>query len=345
MTTTLYTTLRGDDEPVEELPAEIISYGFRLNRPGSINFSLSLDHEKCRRDVIWPGVHEAVVDRGGQVVWRGPVLTASETDEEDNRTVEFGGEGLFAYTRRMFLTETIDHTAETGDGAKDLAVIARELIDHHQDKAAGDFGIDTSGSETTRLHEHVYYSWERKNIFEAIVQLAERDDGFDFTVDAESRRFVAHYPQQGTRFPDLIWEDGIRKFTRGVDATSQASQILGVGEGEGKKMLARNRQDSSAVSEYGLTQAVYTNKDVKQADTLDDHVRRELSLMRNPAQTVGVTIGTGHFNPFAVPLGVEGKLKYESSYDPVNEFRRMVGFDVVWEEGDERSILYLEELT
>lgn len=341
--TVLYTTLRGDDEPIEELPAEIITYGYRLNRPGSIKFALSLDHEKCRRDVIWPGIHEAVVKRNKQVAWRGPVLTARE--DEERGMVEFGGEGLFAHCRKMHVTSTIDHTDETGDGAKDLAVIARELIDHHQSKAGGDFGIDTSGSETTRPHEHVYYSWQQKNIYEAIIQLAERNDGFDFEVDHETRRFIAHYPRQGTRQPDLIWEDGIRKFTRDLDATTQASQVLGIGAGEREDTLLRSRQDSTAVAEYGLTQSVYTNKDVNRAQSLDDHVRRELSLMANPAETVGVTIGTDHFNPFSVQMGVEGRLKYDSKYDPVNEFRRLVGFDIVWEEGDERTVLFLQELT
>ena len=341
--TVLYTTLRGDDEPVEELPAAIISYGYRLNRPGSLSFSLALDHPFCTRSIVGPGVHEAVVSRNKAIVWRGPILTANETDTKQKREVTFGAEGLYAYTRRMHVTTTIDHTSE-GAGPSDLAVIARALIDHHQNKGGGDFGIDTSGSETTRNGERVYYSWERKNIYEALHQLSNVDDGFDFAIDPASRRFIAYYPQQGTRQNDLIWEDGIRGFTRTIDASAQASQMLGVGEGEGEDTLLRTRQDSGAVAQYGLTNSVYVNKDVKQGSTLVDHVRRELALTANPAQTVGVTIGTSHFNPFTHGVGVEGRLVYPSSYDPVSAFRRLVGFDVVWNSGDEQAVLYLEEL-
>lgn len=336
--TTLYTTLIGDDEPIEELPADIISYGYRLNRPGAIRFDLSLDHEFCNSDVVAPGVHEAVVVRNRAVVWRGPVLTAQETDTDTERKVSFGGEGLFAYMRRWFLTSTISVTNT------DLAAIARSLIDHHQDKAGGDFGLDTSGSEATRNGDRTYYGWERKNIYDAICQLAEVDNGFDFHIDPETRRFVAHYPMQGGRKPDLVWADGIRSFGRSIDATVQASQVLGVGEGEGEDMLLRNRQGGGAVAQYGLTQAVFTNKDVKEPQTLIDQVVREQARSSQPAQTVAVTIGTDTYNPFSFGLGVEGRLVYPSSYHPVNEFRRLVGFDVVWEQGDERAVLHLQEV-
>src|SRR5690606_38127798 len=43
--TKLLTVPIGGGEPIAELPAEIIKYGYRLNRPGPIEFRLSLDHE------------------------------------------------------------------------------------------------------------------------------------------------------------------------------------------------------------------------------------------------------------------------------------------------------------
>jgi hypothetical protein len=38
---------------------------------------------------------------------------------------------------------------------------------------------------------------------------------------------------------------------------------------------------------------------------------------------------------------VEGRLKYDSPYRPVNEFRRLVGVDIQWQNGDERAALFL----
>ena len=328
--TVVYTTLIGDDEPIEELPADIIDYGFRLNRPGHLHFTLPVDHPKCRSSIIWPGVHEAVVTRNRQVVWRGPVLTARETE----RTVEFGCEGLLAYLRRWYVTDTLTYTD------KDLAVIARALIDHHQGKAGGDFGIDTTGTETTRTATRTYFGYELKNVYDAVIELAEVDDGFDFEISPETRRFIAHYPQAGTRTPNLLWEDGILRFARDVDATGQASQILAVGEGEGDSMLRISRQSSSAVASYGLTQAIHTAKTVSLAATLLDHAAGQLTRFAEPSQTVTVTVG----GDVACVLGDEGRLVYPSAYEAVSEYRRLVGLDVTWERGTEHTTLQLEPI-
>lgn len=328
--TTLYTTLRGDDEPVEELPAEIITYGYRLNRPGSISFALSLDHPKCARSVIWPGLHEVVVERNKQVVWRGPVLTADETDEAGNRMVDFGGEGLLHYPSRWF------RTADRTFTSTDQFTIARTLIDEHPDK----FGIDTSGADTSGITRDRTYV-RGKNIGEALLELAEVRDGFDFQINPDTRLLEMFHPQQGARLPDLVIEDGIRSYSRTVDSTSQASQIIGLGEGEGEDQVFLVRQDSTAVSEFGLTQEVFDNQEISRQSTLDDHVRRELAYLKSPTQDLQITVGTDTFNPFSVQLGVEGRVKYASSYDEVNEVRRLVGFDIRWESGDERAVLSL----
>ncbi|MFA5636431.1 MAG: hypothetical protein WC977_11090 [Anaerovoracaceae bacterium] len=333
--TVVYTTLIGGDEPIEELPAEIISYGFRLNRPGHIRFALSVDHPKCRRDVIWPGTHEAVVVRNRQIVWRGPILAAREGE----RFVEFAGEGLLAYLKRWYVTSDLDYSAGV-----DIVTIARNLIDHHQDKAGGDFGIDTSGSETSRTHQHTYYADELKNVYEAVIELAERDNGFDFRIDPETRRFIPSYPRAGMRKPDLLWEDGIRGFTRDIDTNAQASQILAVGEGEGDSMLRTARQSSSAVAEFGLTQSVYTNKSVSRFDTLIQHADRQLQTLRSPRQQVQVTVGPDNPTVFSYRIGDEGRLVYDSPYDSVSEYRRLVGFDITWTEGIEQVTLYLEPI-
>lgn len=334
MTTVLYTTLIGDDEPVEELPAEIISYGFRLNRPGSISFSLSLDHEKCRRDVIWPGIHEAVVERNRQVVWRGPVLTANETDDAGNRTVEFGGEGLLHYPNRWFLTQDRSFTST------EQFTIARTLVDEHQAKGGGDFGIDTSGADTSGITRDISYV-RGKNIGEALTELADRVNGFDYRVNPEDRLLEFFYPQQGARLPDLIVEDGIRSFSRSIDSTSQASQVLGLGEGEGEDQVFVPRQSALAVSEYNLTQMVYDNQEISVSSTLRDHVDWQLGYHADPVQDLSITVGTDHFNPFAVQLGVELRVKYASSYDEVSEVRRLTSFDVQWNDGDEQVRLGL----
>jgi hypothetical protein len=328
--TVVYTTLKGDTEPVQELPVELIRYGYRQSRPGSISFKLAIDHEKCTSTNIEEGKHEVVVERNKALVWAGPVWTSNEGDTE----VEFGGEGLLSYLDQWVLTAPLTFTQD------DQFTIARALLDHHLDKAGAGFSIDTSAVTTSGVLRDRSYA-AGQNIKQALEQLSEVEDGFDFAINPATREFELFYPRQGTRQPDLVIEDGIRKFSRSGDAKAQASQVVGLGLGEGDDQVKLNRQDSSAVAEYKLTQRVFSDSKISNVATLEGHVLDELAYYKTPPQTVGVTIGTAEYNPFQHPLGVEGRLKYASPYRPVNEFRRLIGFDIVWEQGDERAVLFL----
>lgn len=337
--TKLHTEPIGGGEPIAELPAEIISYGYRLNRPGSISFRLALDHPLCTRDNVGDQT-EAVVTRNKAVVWRGPIDTPNETDEKGNRTVEFGGEGLESYARQWHVTSTLTYADV------DQLTIARGLVAHHQGKAGGDFGIDTSAVNLSGVtRDRTYLGFELKNVYEALVELAEVDDGFDWHINPADRELVLHYPRRGSRKPDLIWDERtIRKFGRTIDRKAQASQVLGVGAGEGDDMLRRSFQDASAVAEHKLTQRIYTNKDVSVQATLDGHVRRELSLTARPPEQFSITVGTTDPPIFSYQLGDEGQLRWPSPYDPVNRFMRLVGFDVTWTQGEEQAVLHLQEV-
>lgn len=337
--TRLHTEPIGGGEPIAELPAEIIEYSYRLNRPGAISFRLALDHPLCTRANVGDQT-EAVITRNKAVVWRGPVDTPSETDETGNRFVDFGGEGLESYLKQWHVTTTLTHAAV------DQFTIARGLVAHHQGKAGGNFGIDTSAVNLSGVvRDRTYHGVELKNIFEALVELAEVENGFDFHVDPASRELVLHYPRRGSRKPDLIFDERtIRKFARTVDRPGQASQVLGVGAGEGDAMLRRDLQDAGAAAAHKLTQRVYTAKTVNQAATLEGHVRRELALTARPPERYSITVGTTDPPLFSWQLGDEAQLRWASSYDPVNALVRIVGLDVGWTKGEEQAVLHVEQV-
>ncbi len=109
----LYIQVRGGGERIEEFPADDIKYGFRLNRPGAIEFKLALDHPKTTQKNIEEGVHEIGVEREGTVVWAGPVFTVIEDDSGKNLAI--GGEGLMAHLRRMHITDALTFLVSTDD--------------------------------------------------------------------------------------------------------------------------------------------------------------------------------------------------------------------------------------
>lgn len=339
VTTKIETQPRGGGEKIAELPAEIMTYGERLNRAGPISFRLAYEHPLCTRDNV-SDRHEAVITRNGQVVWCGPILTVDEPPPKKGspHLVAFGGEGLWHYSHRWFVTSTLNFNDV------DQFTIARTLINHHQNKAGGDFGIETSGSETSGvLRDRTYLGYEQKNIGSSVEELAEVENGFDFEIDPGTRRFVPHYPEKGSRKPDLIWDERtIRAIHRRIDGTKQASQVRGIGAGEADSMLRFALQDAAAVDTYLLTQATYTNKSVSVAATLQDHVRRELALFKNSPETIALTVSTSEPEVFSYQVGDTGQVRYPSSYEPINRFMRLVGRDIVWEAGEEQAVLYVE---
>lgn len=337
--TTLHTEPIGGGEPIAELPAEIITYGYRLNRPGPVKFRLSLDHELTTRANVGDET-EAVVTRNGAVVWRGPIWTVDEQDQKEERYVEFEGLSLEAYLFGMHVTSTLEYSQV------DQFDILRGLVDHHQGKPGGDFGIDTSQDTLSGvLRDRTYHGYELKNIADAAVQLAEVENGFDFDIDPATRALRCHYPKRGSRKPDLIWDERtIRTFGRTIDKTAQASRILGVGAGEADDQLRFSLTDSGALAAFGLTEAVYANLEVSQAATLEAQVRRQLRQRRAPAEAFAITVGTAEPPIFSYQLGDEGQLRWDSPYDPVGKFMRLVGFDITWNQGVEEAVLYLQDV-
>ncbi|MDF1596938.1 MAG: hypothetical protein P1T08_12740 [Acidimicrobiia bacterium] len=277
-------------------------------------------------------------------------MTVVERQSAKKRSVEFGAEGLMAYLRKWYVTSTLSFT----DTVDDQFDIAWTLINHHQQKAGGDFGIVkgfTSGSGRTRTR--LYPGYEHKNIFDALVELADVNDGFDFQFRPSDRAFVPSYPRRGRRRPDIIFDiRNIRSFTRQIDATQQASQILGVGAGEGAPsgsggqggMLAFQLQDSTATSTYGLTQRPYINKDITVSTSLQDHVRAELAAWKNVPNLIAITVDTID-PPFgSYSLDDEIRVIWPSPYQPVDEFQQVIGIDIEWKRGREQAVLYLTPL-
>jgi len=334
--TILYTQVRGGGDRIVEFPADAIKYGYRHNRPGAIEFSLPLDDAKTVQANIEEGVHEIGVEREGTVAWVGPVLTVDEDDAAN--TLAIGGEGLMAHLRRMHITDLLTFSVSTDDQFD----IARALIEHHQNKADGDFGIDTSAVTTSgRKRDRTYQRPALKNIYDAIVELSEVDDGFDFNFDPITRAFDLFYPNRGRRRNDIVFDTrNIRQFKRQRDATGQGSELLGKFADE----LVIFTSQSAALNTYGLTQRVIVHQDVSDVTTAVDHVLDAGRAYRTIPNLITLTVNTTDPQLFTYQLGDEVKVTWASKYDTVNEFQRLIGFDVIWTAAKEEAVLYLEPL-
>lgn len=131
---------------------------------------------------------EIGVFRDGVLVQRGPLIAW----QVEGETLVLHARGLSYYLRYMFVTSDLTLS-------KDQAFIVQDLIDHHQDKDYGDFGLDASGiTSHSQNRAREYKAGEQVNIYEEIRDLAEIDNGFDMVVDPVDRDVDLFNPTKGS---------------------------------------------------------------------------------------------------------------------------------------------------
>lgn len=131
---------------------------------------------------------EIGIFRDGVLVQRGPLIAW----QVEGKTLVLHARGLAYYMRYMYITSELDLN-------KDQAFIVQDLIDHHQDKSYGHFGLDTTGiTSHSQTRAIKYNAGELINVSEEIRDLAEIDNGFDMVVDPVTRDVVLSNPSKGT---------------------------------------------------------------------------------------------------------------------------------------------------
>ena len=163
----------------EPLPGAHVARGRRLtfsrNGEAEAILTLSLHDEACIRlfEALGNGIPQLRVYRNGTLVFSGlwtPMNGQSQTGQETNVNLVF--RDAFSILRNRLTDATVTYTAT------DAGAIAKALIDT-TNSTHGDTTILTNSSwvETTKARDRTY---EHKNIAEAIVELTEVLDGFDW---------------------------------------------------------------------------------------------------------------------------------------------------------------------
>jgi hypothetical protein len=273
----------------EEVPFSQVRFSHVLNRPGAFSASINLRHPKATRNNLDPGRTALHVERDGQIVWSGILWTARASVEQ--ATVEVGGEGWWSYFRRREIKTTRTYLAQ------DQFFIARDLLNYAQGISGGNVGV-TVGSQTCGvLRDRTYYHYERKNLAEAVEQLAAVQNGFDFAIEAAwsgssiTKTFVPAYPKRGRR-TNIVLELGvnIEGLSQDLDASNMANSVTALGAGEGDTMLIATVSDPSQLSAYPLLEATETWKDVSVFNTLDGHARSALTARSETLESIPMVL-------------------------------------------------------
>lgn len=268
-----------------EIPFESATFSHVLNAPGAFTGTLALKQPLSLQAVLSTSLNYGkvamYVERDAVIVWGG-MLWADAPDFE-NGTVDVSGEGWHSYFRRRVLRARKIYAA-----ADQTTGIAKDLIDYAQGVAGGDIGVDTSGVAATGvLRDRTYEAFERKNIGEAVEQLAAVDDGFDFRYDSSwssgsiVTRFLTQYPNTG-RATNFVFEGQLSSLKMTRDASSLATNVDAMGAGEGDLRLIATVSDPSLLGVYPVLDDVVSNTDVSVLATLDSQARQRLTRGKAP---------------------------------------------------------------
>jgi hypothetical protein len=349
---------------IAELPLTGLSFSSTLNGAGELSGVLPLPSGDPQLAAVYNDAvdevrRQIVVERDGAVVWCGVVWASPYNDASQDRTV-MAAETWSYYRRRIIGTRRIYRAA-------DQFAIARQLITDAATATGGDIGV-TVGTETSGvLRDRNYEVWERKNLGEAVEELADVIDGFDFGIDAAwsptgdlVKTFRLYYPRRGRRFglTGHVFEVGrnnLISWDWPTDGTRYANRIINVGAGEAEATLSSVRNNVGQLTAldaggpgYPLIEEVISNVDVVLRTTLNSQAEKALGMFSQPVVVPTIEVRSD-FDPVfgSYDLGDAIRFVCQPGITPrfpdgVDTFRRIVGWEVaVSDEGTDTVKLLL----
>jgi hypothetical protein len=193
------------------------------------------------------------VDRSGVLVWGG-IIWNREWDT-DSQKLKITAREFESYFERRRITSTLAFTNQ------DQLSIASTLINAAQSVPYGNIGVIvppvTSG---VIIGSQVYYSYELKTYFGAILDLAKNNNGFDFNIKVAydgggnpTKTLQLGYPRLGNTYSSLsttvpvfqLPAGNIIQYNYKEDGTKAVNSLYATGAGSNEAKLIANSVDST----------------------------------------------------------------------------------------------------
>jgi len=266
------------------------SITIQRNRAGFASFTMDIyDFEKyCRnigvhpRSIIGIGSNEMKVRRLNRYLFGGQIQYY-DTSLGDNNEITIRAVGYFDLFKDRYTSANKLFTAT------DAGQIGWGLINDSQTLTNGTFGITMGTIQSSVNRDRLY---EYKNVRDAIIQLSEVINGFDFEI-THDKIFNVYYPRQGSiidvfrfEYPGL----NIKKIRPMIDGSSLVNEVIARGQGIGSGQLIVIRNDTAAQATYKLRQRVADFSDISLSDTLTQHADDTVASEKEPVTQIEITI-------------------------------------------------------
>lgn len=281
-----------------------VTYGWQLNGIGSVQGSLPL---MAGAPPIRPGEHALIVERDGLPVWMGPFWPVDF--DTGMAYLTFHGSEWASYLRRRRIR--VDRSFSGWDQFD----IARWLIQDSQEAhwGYGDLHIDVNAGQAQAARslsgvtrDRNYIATDRKELWEALVQLGDVIDGFDqrlrpvYAAGEPRVWWEGFYPRQGPTQERLGLVLEYREGWPGSNVTAYrwrwtADEMANVTDATGDEAVA-SAFDASAWVSYPVLEAVDQRggeHGVTQVETLQEHADALLRQRSRPMIEGTLTLKPG----------------------------------------------------
>ena len=293
----LYTFLFADlrtNAILAELPLVGVSGTRDLKGNGSLVGSLVLGDPKVAAldfaAATQPGRTALYVDRGGLLVWGGVVWTRAKARVAPGQPVRLalGCTEFWSYYRHRLITATATFTGV------DQMTIAQSIMNTAVAVTGGDIGVTVTAPTASGITRNLTYNYyDLKVVADAVDQLSQLDQGFDFGVDlayvagVPTKTLNWYYPRRGAiaGTTGIIFDKpgNIDDYYFPEDATLMATSVTAVGAGQGDAMLRSTVPVPAQIDiGYPLLEVRQAYKDATAQATLDAHARADVMALQNP---------------------------------------------------------------
>lgn len=292
-----------------ELPLTNVSFTQTLNTPGSFSGTiLGSDINETGYDIAGstiPARTAIYVDRDGVLIWGGIIWL--RTWDSDSQHFNFQAREFGSYFERRRITgDFMDGDQALVYDNEDQLFIAQDLLTLAQDLAGGDIGVvipnNVSGIDVTR----VYYAYEFKDVWGAIKDLSNQQDGFDFNIDVaydsnlEPRKYAqTAYPYRGITFNSANADALVFEFPGNIvayewpdDGSVVANQMYGIGpqSNEAKIVALANSPTDQIAAGYPLLEDTVSYTDQYDPTILYQQTLGEVTAKQEPVVTPKIVI-------------------------------------------------------
>lgn len=289
---------------VSELSVSGVSMTRKISDAGELRFVTYLDQTGIPNDVVTsatiPGLCYCIVERDRQPIWGGIVW--SRTYQSQAKVLEIYCRSFEVYPQKRLIRSDFSRT-----GIEQRAIFC-DLWNALQAVPGGNIGVTVPSGFMASVSKSVdVHAVDFKTYSQIMDQLADADDGFDWTIDV-SRAGNAYvktlrlgYPTLGASESSgsLVFEypGSILNYWRTDGMGSSATDVYLIGAGEGDSMLQSEYHNTDMFAAgWSMFDAQVSRKDVTDQNILDGLARVE-GVIRRPPGTVYKVEVKGNADP------------------------------------------------